>query len=198
MIQIGKTLVSADCLDQYFCCDLPSCGGMCCIEGDDGAPLTPDEALKIEDALPHVLPLLSEKAKSIIRTQGVAYTDGEGDLVTSIVNGKDCVFSCRNKAGCCLCALEKAYENTPETIKPLSCRLYPIRITEYENYTALNYHRWDVCRGAIALGRQRNLPLYRFLKQPLISYFGKAWYDELEQTADELAAQGYLELPRQT
>lgn len=193
LIQIGNTLISADCLDQCFCCNLKACGGACCVEGDDGAPVTPHEASNIEHALPHILPLLSAKAITTIRSQGITYTDRDGDLVTSLINGKDCVFTHRDSNGCVLCALETAGNNSPENLKPLSCRLYPLRITQMGNYTAVNYHRWNICRPAVTLGTQRAMPLYRFLKQPLTTLFGTQWYDELETTVKELTAQGYLD-----
>ena len=129
----------------------------------------------------------------MIDRQGVVYTDEEGDLVTSIVNGKDCVFTCYDKNGCCYCAIEKAFrEGKTDFYKPVSCHLYPIRIGDYGPYKALNYHRWDVCKAAVLLGEKENVPVYKFLKEPLIRKFGKEWYEELENVAEELKKQGYI------
>lgn len=194
MIQIDDVLVSVDCLSEKFCCDLEACKGICCVEGDAGAPVGLDEVAGIEEALPEVWPMLSASAQAVIDRQGVAYTDEEGDLVTSIVNGKDCVFTCYDEAGHCYCALEKAFrEGRTRFFKPLSCHLYPIRLKKIGDGVALNYHRWEVCKMAVEKGRRLNLPVYRFLREPLVRRFGEAWYAELEQAADELREQGYLE-----
>lgn len=193
MIQIDDTIISMDCLSEKFCCDLEACKGACCIEGDAGAPVELDEVAELEEALPAVWNDLSASAQSIIDRQGVVYTDPDGDLVTSIVNGKDCVFTCYDAQGNCFCALEKAYrEGRSKFYKPASCHLYPIRLKKIGDMTALNYHRWDVCRMAVVKGKQLNLPVYRFLKEPLIRRFGEAWYEELEKAVEELKEQGYL------
>lgn len=193
MIQIDDTIISIDCLSEKFCCDLEACKGECCIEGDAGAPLELDEVTEIEAALPEVWNMLSASAQSVIDRQGVAYTDEEGDLVTSIVNGKDCVFTCYDENGCCYCALEKAYrEGRTKFYKPISCHLYPIRLKKIGDAVSLNYNRWDVCKMAVSKGKQLDLPVYKFLKEPLVRRFGEAWYTELESAVEELKAQGYL------
>lgn len=194
VIQIDDTLVSTDCLAEKFCCDLQACKGICCVEGDAGAPVELDEVAAMEAALPAVWPLLSASAQAVIDRQGVVYTDEEGDLVTSIVNGKDCVFTCYDENGHCLCAFEKAFrEGKTSFYKPLSCHLYPIRLKKIGDGVALNYHRWEVCRMAVEKGRQLGLPVYRFLKEPLVRRFGEAWYAELESAVEELKAQKYIE-----
>ena len=194
MIQIDDTIISIDCLKEKFCCDLEACQGACCIEGDAGAPVELDEVAEIENALPAVWPMLSASAQAVIDKQGVVYTDEEGDLVTSIVNGRDCVFTCYDEKGCCYCALEKAYrEGKTSFYKPVSCHLYPIRLDKIGNCVALNYNRWNICKMAVLKGQQLNLPVYRFLKEPLIRRFGEAWYKELEAAVEELKAQGYLQ-----
>lgn len=193
IIDIRGVLVSPDILTESFCCDLEACKGICCVEGDAGAPVTLDEVAAIEDALDTVWPHLSAAAQAVIDSHGVAYTDAEGDLVTSIVNGKDCVFTC-HEHGCCLCTLEKAWHvGKTSFLKPISCALYPIREKRLSNGTvALNYHRWAVCKDAVRKGKELDLPLYKFLREPLIRRFGAAWYDELELTAAELVKAGYL------
>lgn len=194
MIQIDDTIISMDCLSEKFCCDLEVCKGACCIEGDAGAPVELDEVAELEEALPKVWHELSASAQAVIDRQGVVYTDRDGDLVTSIVNGKDCVFTCYDDKGNCFCALEKAYrEGRSNFYKPASCHLYPIRLKKIGDMTALNYHRWDVCRMAVEKGKQLNLSVYRFLKEPLIRRFGEAWYEELEKAVEELKEQGYLQ-----
>ena len=191
ILQIGDVLISSDILTEQFCCDLEACRGACCIEGDAGAPVTLDEVAAIEEAVETVWPELSAQAQAVIDRQGVAYTDEEGDLVTSIVNGRDCVFTCYNDltlddshtvSNCCLCSLEKAAFD-----KPISCALYPIREKRFSDGTVgLNYHRWHVCRDAVKKGQQLQLPLYRFLRKPLVRRFGQEWYDELCDVANQL------------
>ena len=200
IVQVGDVLVSPDIFTERFCCDLDACKGCCCIEGDAGAPVTLDEIGELESCLDVVWPSLSASAQSVIDKQGVAYADVEGDLVTSIVNGKDCVFTCYEDledAGsghviphCCLCATERAYRaGKTHWCKPISCALYPIREKHFSNgLTGINYHRWDICKAAVAKGKALDLPLYVFLKDPLVRRFGQEWYDELCAVAEQLLA----------
>lgn len=200
ILQVGNVLVSPDIITEKFCCDLDACKGECCIEGDAGAPVTLDEIMEIEDALDVVWDDLSASAQAIIDKQGVAYTDIEGDLVTSIVNGKDCVFTCYQDLkdlgdghtipNCCLCALERAYrEGKSKFKKPISCALYPIRAKDFGNEVyGINYNKWRICKDAIKKGEELNLPVYKFLEGPLIEKFGKEWYDELCEVAEQLLA----------
>ena len=193
MIQIQDVIVSLDIFREKFLCDLDACKGKCCVEGDAGAPVELDEVARLEEVLPVVWDNLSPAAREVIDRQGVVYPDRDGELVTSIVNGKDCVFTCYDERGCCCCAIEKAYrEGKTSFYKPISCHLYPIRVGHYGPYKALNYHRWSVCRAAVLLGEKEDVPVYKFLKEPLTRKFGEAWYAELETAADELKKQGYL------
>lgn len=191
IFQVGNVLVSPDLLTECFCCDLGQCKGACCVEGDAGAPVTMDEVMKIEDALDEVWPDLSAQAQSVIDHQGVTYTDREGDLVTSIVGGKDCVFTCYDEDGTCLCALERAYrQGRIQFCKPISCALYPIREKTFSNgLVGINYHEWNVCRCAVSKGRELKLPVYKFLREPLIRRFGEEWYKELEEIAEQILAE---------
>ncbi len=189
IIEIDNILVSEDILTEEFCCDLDACKGICCVEGDAGAPVTLDEIGGIESALDDVWDDMSASAQAVVDKQGVAYTDRDGDLVTSIVGGKDCVFTCYQD-GCCLCALERAYRDGRTAFcKPISCALYPIREKRLSNgMTALNYNRWDVCRDAVRKGRELHLPVYKFLREPLTRRFGDDFYQKLSAAADMLAA----------
>lgn len=186
ILQVGDVLISSDIITERFCCDLDACHGICCVEGDAGAPVTIDEISKIEDSLDTVWNDLSASAQAVIDKQGVAYADRDGDLVTSIVGGKDCVFTCY-EGDCCLCALERAYrQGKTQFIKPISCALYPIREKRFKDGTvALNYNRWDVCADAVKKGKELGLRVYRFLEGPLVRRFGQEWYDELCAVADE-------------
>lgn len=190
ILQVGDVILSSDILTEYFCCDLDACKGQCCVDGDAGAPLAPGEEAEMESVLDAVWPELSAAAQTVIDRQGVAYTDAEGDRVTSIVDGRDCVYAYHDQAGCCMCAAEKAFrEGRTRWCKPISCYLYPIREKRLGNdLTALNYHRWNVCRAAVEKGRALRLPVYKFLRDPLVRRFGEAWYTELEEVAAELLA----------
>ena len=185
MFQIQDTLVSLDLAEEFFCCDLSKCLGACCIEGDAGAPVTPDEVEKIKESLPAIEADMLPRAVEEVRRNGVAYTDEEGDLVTTLLDGRNCAFTCYGPGGVCLCALEKARrEGRTSWLKPASCALYPLRLTEYPSFTAVNYHRWSICRDAVANGRRLGIRLYQFLKQPLTERFGAEWYAELKANCE--------------
>lgn len=195
IMQIGDVLVSPDIITEYFCCDLSKCKGVCCVEGDAGAPVTLEEIDAMENNLDAVWSELSASAQSVIDKQGVAYTDNDGDLVTSIVGKKDCVFTCYHDIqdfnsgetipNCCLCAFERAFRaGRIKWCKPISCALYPIREKKFNmGLVGINYNRWDVCHDAVVLGRKLGIRVYQFLKEPLIRRFGEAWYKELEEAA---------------
>lgn len=192
MLQIGNTLVSLDLVERFFQCDLDDCLGECCIEGDAGAPLTEEEAGRLEKLWPRLKEELSPAALRVIEEQGTSYRDSDGDLVTSIVDGRDCVFTCYAPGGYCLCALEKMRRKelaeghaSSEFFKPVSCSLYPVRIRDYDGFSAVNLHRWKICKGAEVLGRKNGVRAYQFLKEPLTRRFGEDWYRELELTAAE-------------
>lgn len=188
MFLIQNTLVSLDVLEKEFCCDLDVCRGCCCIEGDAGCPINEDELQIIEQMLPELLPQMTKEARAVVEQQGLSYLDPSGERVLSIVNGKDCIFARTDHNGWCYCLIEKMrngklkMENFP---KPISCHLYPIRLTKVGEYTGVEYHRWDICHCARVKGKKMHLPLYQFLKEPLIRRFGEDWYNELELTATE-------------
>lgn len=180
MLQIGDTLVSLDLAERFFCCDLDQCLGQCCIDGDAGAPITAAELETLKRITPVLKDELLPEARRVIDADGVGYVDEEGDLVTSIVDGRNCVFTCYAPGGKCLCAIERAFrEGRCDFRKPVSCYLYPLRLTEYPTFTAVNYHRWKICRSAEKNGKDKGIRLYQFMKEPLIERFGKEWYDEL-------------------
>ena len=185
MLIIKDTLVSLDLIEEYFHCDLSACRGECCVEGDAGAPVTREELDAIDAVLPLVKDDLTPAALRVIESDGTGYVDEEGDLVTSIVCGRDCVFTTYAPGGLCLCALEKAYREgrAPHT-KPMSCHLYPARLKSLPGgMTAVNLHRWKICEPARKLGRSKGVRAYEFLRDPLIRRFGADWYAELELTA---------------
>ena len=186
MLQIEDTIISLDLLEQNFICDLNNCKGACCIEGDEGAPLNANEVKIIEELLPIIWDDLSDKSKDIINNQGITYIDREGEPVISIVNGAECVFTFTDEKGICKCAIEKAYrEGKTDFYKPISCHLYPIRLQKYNDYTAVNYHKWNLCKCARKLGNKMQMPVYQFLKEPLIRKFGADWFNQLEIADNE-------------
>lgn len=191
MFVIGdNTLVSLDVLEKEFCCDLNTCRGCCCIEGDAGCPVTDDELKQIESLLPQLLPQMTKEARAVVEQQGLSYLDPSGEQVLSIVNGKDCVFARIDHNGWCYCLIEKMAKSQKLTAnsqftKPISCHLYPIRLTKVGDRVGVEYHRWDICHCARVLGKKQHIPLYQFLKEPLIRRFGEEWYNELELTAKE-------------
>ena len=190
MLLIRDTLVSLDLIERFFVCDLDSCLGQCCIDGDAGAPLLPEEKEAIDTHLESIIPLLNPAAQKTVREEGSSYIDQEGDLVTQIVEGRDCVFTTYAEGGKCLCALEKAYrEGTLPQLKPSSCHLYPVRLKKCGDMTAVNLHRWKICKCAEILGRTKKIRAYEFLREPLIRKFGREWYDELSRTASEWLSQ---------
>ncbi len=185
MLQIKDTLISLDLIEKFFHCNLESCLGECCIEGDAGAPLLEEERMALEQMLPDILPLLSPKARKVVEEEGISYIDSEGDLVTNLVDGANCVFTCLEENGMCLCALEKGRRaGNKKLFKPISCALYPVRLKEYDGFTAVNFHRWKICKAAEVLGRAKGIRAFEFLKEPLTRKFGKEWYDELSLTAN--------------
>ncbi len=183
MIEIDNKVVSSEIFEQRFCCNLPRCLGMCCVHGDSGAPLTPNEAITIEQIIDRVKPYMTTKGIAAIQEQGVALTDSDGDLVTPLIDGKECAFTVFEN-GIATCAIEKAWNDGKiDFQKPISCHLYPIRIKEYSNFSAINYHQWEVCAPARELGKHLNLPVYKFLKDALIRAYGNEFYSQLEEAA---------------
>ena len=194
MVEIQDTLVSLDIFKEMFCCDYKVCRGACCVEGDAGAPVDMEEVAGLEEAAEAVWDELTPEAQEVINEDGVVYIDQDGQFVTSIVNDKDCVFAVKDADGNTLCAIDRAFhEGRIGVQKPISCALYPIRLSYIgDDVTAVNYHRWDICRCACELGKQKSLPLYQFLKAPLIRAFGQKWWDECELVARELKKAGYV------
>lgn len=168
MIIVGNSIVSDDIADQHFGCDLAVCRGACCVEGDSGAPLMESEVDELQRVLPEALPLMTPEGRDAVEAQGVAVRDSDGDLGTPLIEGGACAYITHAPDGTALCALQHLY-------KPVSCHLYPIRVEDYGEFTAVNYHQWDICRCA----RHRGEPLYIALREPLIRRFGSDWYQEL-------------------
>ena len=182
MIEIDHTLITDDLKEAYFTCDLQKCKGACCVEGDLGAPLEDDELSVMEDIYPEVAPYLSEKGREAIEQQGTYIKDFEDDFSTPTIDGKECAYAIYDENQILKCGIESAYNDDKIKFqKPISCHLYPVRITSYEQYDAVNYDRWHICNPACSLGEALKLPLYKFLKIPLIRKYGEKWYSKLEK-----------------
>ncbi|MBS7301639.1 MAG: DUF3109 family protein [Bacteroidales bacterium] len=176
MVQIGDILVSEDVISEYFACDYERCKGRCCIEGDSGAPLDEAEIDGLERDYPQFCSLMSEGGKQAVLREGFFSVDRDGDLVTPLVEGScECAYSHFTEDGSCLCAIECC-----KLRKPLSCSLYPIRVTPLTGGgKALNLHRWDICADAFAKGRREGIRVYQFLHKPLVQAFGQEFYEAL-------------------
>lgn len=186
MILIENTCISDDIEDQEFVCNLDKCKGACCVEGDSGAPLDEDELAILDEIYPEVAPYLTEAGKKVIATEGTWTKDWDGDYVTPIINGRECAYAIYDQKGILKCGIEEAYNDGKISYKkPISCHLYPIRVTKYEQYHALNYDRWEICSPACSLGQQLKVPVYKFLKDPLIRAYGEDWYRQLSEEIDE-------------
>jgi len=180
MIAIDNTLVSPAIMEKKFVCDLGACKGECCVEGVSGAPLEKEEIAIMEDALPHVLPHMTPQGAAVVKKMGVYVVDEDRELTTPLINGGDCAFVYREN-DIAKCAIEKSFlQGEISFKKPISCHLYPIRITFKNGIESVEYHKWKVCKPACANGEQLNVQVYRFLKEPLIRKYGELWYNKLK------------------
>ena len=184
MFQLGKTIVSEEIIKKSFVCNLSACKGACCVDGDAGAPLEASELKILKDIYPKVKGFLRKEGLDVIKQQGLYTTNEEGEHETPLINGKDCAFVIYDDKNVALCAFEEAYNQGEITFKkPISCHLYPIRVRDYTEFAAVNYDYWQICDEACALGKELQVPVFKFLKQALIRKFGESWYAEMEQVA---------------
>jgi hypothetical protein len=180
MIAIENTLISDDILTEYFCCNLNICKGCCCVEGDAGAPLNEDEINYLENHLDLIKPYLTAKGRDVIDTDGVFEIAADNTMVTPLINRAECAYLTFDNNGIAKCAIEKTFEDGKITYqKPISCHLYPIRISRVGDADALNYDRWLICDNARVEGREKNIKVFQFLKEPLIRKYGSDWYEHL-------------------
>ena len=190
IFEIEGCLVSSDILTEYFVCDYQTCQGCCCIIGDSGAPITTHEEAEFKNEYSNYIKYMTPEGIDAINKQGFSVVDTDGDLVTPLVNCEECAYTSFDKEMNCLCSVEKAYFNKESKFrKPISCWLYPIRVSEFSNGTkALNLHRWSICTCAFEKGKKEKVPVYKFLKEPLIYQFGADFYSALEEAAKSLQA----------
>lgn len=181
MIIIDDTLISDELYTEYFVCDLPACNGGCCVQGDAGAPLEKKETIVLERIYPIIKPYLRPEGIAAIEKSGRFVTDIDGEHTTPLVDQKECAYVYFDEDNIAKCAIEKAWEEQIHDFKkPLSCHLYPVRITKYSNYEAVNYHRWPICDPARVYGKKLNVRVYQFLKEALTRKYGEEWYEQLD------------------
>ncbi|CAA0154610.1 conserved hypothetical protein [Tenacibaculum maritimum] len=187
MFQLGKTIISEDIIKKDFVCNLSACKGACCIDGDAGAPLEKEETDILEKIYPKVKPFLRKEGIQAIEEQGTWITSDFGELETPLIGDADCAYVIFDDKNTALCAIEEAYnQGIIDWKKPISCHLYPIRVQNYTEFSAVNYNKWKICNDACSLGKELQVPVYKFVKQALIRKFGQNWYDELEKEADKI------------
>lgn len=190
IIQIDNCLISSEIITECFCCDLDQCAGACCVIGDSGAPMEEEECAEVEKAYPAFAPLMTPSARKKVDEAGFFEIDSDGDIVTPLMgNCGECVYTLFEN-DICFCAMERAFRQGKSTfMKPISCSLYPIRISTLSNgMLALNLHRWDLCKCAFEKGKKEKLPVYKFLREPLIRRFGEEFYSMLEEAARNFTA----------
>lgn len=185
MFQLRKTIVSEDIIEKDFVCNLAACKGACCVDGDAGAPLEKSETDILKAIYPKVKPFLRQAGIDAIEQQGTFITTEDGEFETPLIDGADCAYVFFDKKGTALCAIEEAYnQGEIDWKKPVSCHLYPIRVKDYTEFSAVNYHKWHICDDACTLGKELQVPVYKFVKQALVRKFGEDWYMELEKVAE--------------
>ena len=187
MIQVEDKIISLDVFEKHFVCDLNACKGACCIEGDAGAPLLKEEEKILDEIYEKVKPYMRKEGISEVENQGIALYDADGELTTPLINDRECAFVIE-ESGISKCAIEKAYyDKKVDFKKPISCHLFPIRIKEYRDFDAINYEKIKICKPACECGSKLEVPVYAFLKEPLIRKYGEAWYKELLEAAKLLS-----------
>lgn len=187
IIEIGDKLVSTEIFEKEFVCNLGACKGICCVEGDDGAPLSMEEVNLLEDHIEAIKPFMTPEGKKRVEEKGVFYMDRDNEPVTVLNEGKECSFVTKGDDGIYKCSIENAYrEKAIDFNKPISCHLYPIRVKSFRSFTSLNYDRWPICSDACVLGKELKVSVYKFLKEPLTRAFGAPFYQELVKIDQQL------------
>jgi hypothetical protein len=190
LLEVQDKVVSIDLFEKKFVCDLTACKGACCIEGDAGAPLTFEEVSIMEDDLEKIKPFMRPEGIAAVEETGVFYMDWDNEPVSTLVNEKECAFVTFDEKGTALCAIEQAHKaGVTEFKKPISCHLYPIRVKKYNDFTALNYNEWNICKSACACGDKLDVKVYKFLKEPIVRAFGEEFFTELETVDKEIEKQ---------
>jgi hypothetical protein len=188
MVQVEDKIISFDVFEKQFVCDLSACKGACCVDGDSGAPLNDDELATLETIYEEVKPYMRKEGVAAIEQQGIYVVDSDGDNTTPLVDNEECAFVSFDRDGTAKCSIEQAYNDGKVNFKkPISCHLFPIRIKEYRDFEAVNYESIDICKPACNCGEQLQVPVFRFLKEPLIRKYGMEWYQQLCEASMLLA-----------
>ncbi len=188
MFQIAKTLISEEIIENDFVCNLNACKGACCVDGASGAPLDDDETIILDDIIDAVKPFLRLEGIKAIEEQGTFVKGDDGEWETPLVNNNECAYVTFSEEGITKCGLEEAYNSgATKWKKPISCHMYPVRVRKYSEFTAVNYHKWEICDAACSLGKELKMPIYKFVKEALIRKYGQAWNKELTELAEEHA-----------
>ena len=190
LVEIGNKIVSTDIFSEQFTCDLNKCKGACCVKGNGGAPLNEKELDKIQNNIEEIKPYMSKSGIETVNREGVYYLDEEDTPATKLIDKKECCFVYFDEDEIAKCSIETAYKAGDINFnKPESCHLYPIRIKEFNEFTAINYETWDICSPACSLGKSLKVPVYQFLKEPIIRVFGSSFFEELTKVDQELNKQ---------
>lgn len=186
MFQLGKTIISEEIFDNDFVCNLSACKGACCIQGEAGAPVEKEERAILQEIYPKIKRYLRPEGIEAIEKQGVYITTELGEIETPLVHGEECAYVIIEENGTAKCGIEEAYNKGEISWKkPVSCHLYPVRVQQYSEFAAVNYHKWYICDDACTLGEKLQVPVYKFVKEALIRKFGENWFQELEKAAKQ-------------
>jgi hypothetical protein len=187
IIQIDDKLISVEVWQECFACDIAQCAGICCVYGDSGAPLEPGEEDILKKEYPNFAAYMTPEGVKAVKKQGVAVIDASNELGTPLIANKECAYACFDKENHCYCAIERAYFEGKTTFrKPISCWMYPIRMKQFGHITGLNYDRQHLCDAAREKGKKENIPVFRFLRDPLLHRFGKDFYEEMEKIQGQI------------
>lgn len=170
-------------MEENFVCALDSCKGACCWKGDYGAPLTEAEAELLEEVTPSMTELLTPRSQVTLSSKpATSYYPDLHQRGTTLNPDGSCVYMVWEN-GIAACALEKLHEeDSSRPPKPLSCKLYPIRVSvNHQNQMELlEYDKWEICSAACAKGERLKVPVFRFVKEGLVRAYGESFYARLE------------------
>jgi len=181
MVEIDDKIISDELFEKKFVCDLQKCKGGCCVEGDSGAPLKSKEVKEIAKNLSIIKSEMSTKGLSAIKNNDFHYVDSDGEKVTKLVDGKECVFVVFDENNIAKCSIESAYrKNKINFNKPISCHLYPVRVKKHDSFTSINVDSWHICKPACECGTELNVPVFKFLKDAIIRSWGLDFFNHLD------------------
>jgi Protein of unknown function (DUF3109) len=194
LVGIQDKIVSFDLFEKRFVCDLSACKGACCIEGTGGAPISMEEIDILEEELEAIKPFMLPEGIAAVDAHGVFYMEDATEASVTLLENEACAFVVYDEKGIAKCAIDNAYRaGVTDFKKPISCHLYPIRVTKTETMEALNFHEWNVCEPACACGSELNVKVFNFLKEPITRAYGEDFYNEMVEVEKELRAEGHFD-----